>query len=71
MLTIPGCPALSDFRINNLLLRLQAIAPGIQAIAGQFEHFVDVESALTDDQQVILESLLAYGAAHNLSLIHI
>lgn len=69
MLTIPGCPALSDFRINNLLLRLQAIAPGIQAIAGQFEHFVDVESALTDDQQVILESLLAYGAAHNTVLL--
>jgi len=64
MLTIPGCPALSDFRINNLLSRLQAIAPGIQAITGQFEHFVDVETELTDGEQAILESLLAYGAVH-------
>ncbi len=63
MLKIPGSPALSSFRITKLLADLQALEPGVKAVAARFIHFVDIEQDLTADQLDILNRLLAYGAS--------
>ncbi|GAB6141690.1 phosphoribosylformylglycinamidine synthase [Methylosoma difficile] len=64
MLTIPGCSALSEFRIKILLTKLQAIAPSIQAMTARYEHFVDASAELGAEQQSILQRLLDYGTAY-------
>ncbi|MFI3156536.1 MAG: phosphoribosylformylglycinamidine synthase [Methylococcaceae bacterium] len=63
MLKISGSSALSDFRINKLLVELQSIEPAIKAVSARFIHFVDVENDLNDSQADILKQLLAYGSA--------
>jgi phosphoribosylformylglycinamidine synthase len=64
MLTLSGSSALSDLRIKHLLVTLQAIAPSIQAMTACFEHFVDLSTDLTENEQLILRRLLDYGVAH-------
>lgn len=61
MLKISGSSALSDFRINNLLLSLQAIESSITAVTARFMHFVGIEQELNTEQLAILTQLLAYG----------
>ena len=63
MLTLSGPSTLSDFRINNLLAKLRAIQPGIDAIQAQYIHFIDIQESLDDIQLSVLSQLLAYGAA--------
>ncbi|MDP2904617.1 MAG: phosphoribosylformylglycinamidine synthase [Methylovulum sp.] len=62
MLKIPGTTALSSFRINALLARLQAIEPAITDISAHYVHFIDIETELDDCQTDILNRLLAYGS---------
>ena len=62
MLKILGTAALSSFRINNLLLRLQAVEPAITGISVRFIYFVDIENDLSDGQADILKRLLDYGS---------
>ncbi|MGZ4978867.1 MAG: phosphoribosylformylglycinamidine synthase, partial [Methylobacter sp.] len=62
MLKISGTSALSGFRINKLLVELQAIEPAIKAVSARFVHFVDIENDLNDSQTEILKQLLAYGS---------
>lgn len=61
MLKISGSSALSDFRINNLLVSLQAIEPSITAVTARFMHFVGIERDLNNEQLTLLKQLLAYG----------
>jgi phosphoribosylformylglycinamidine synthase len=61
MLTLPGAPALSPFRITKLLARLRAREPGVTALSSRFVHFVDAERALEAAESGILERLLTYG----------
>ncbi|MFI3218276.1 MAG: hypothetical protein QX189_04070, partial [Methylococcales bacterium] len=61
MLKISGSSALSDFRVNNLLVSLQAIEPSITSVTARFMHFVGTERDLDDNSLVILKQLLAYG----------
>src|SRR5690606_29007222 len=61
MLILRGSRALSDFRIDKLLERVRAVAPGVQAIDTRFEHFVEVEGELGADERALLERLLTYG----------
>lgn len=61
MLKISGSSALSDFRIQRLLPKLQAIEPSIQALSARFMHFVDCHAELNDDESAILEQLLTYS----------
>jgi phosphoribosylformylglycinamidine synthase len=61
MLKISGSSALSDFRINRLLPALQAIEPSISAVSAKFMHFVALSAELSEEQQTILQQLLAYG----------
>ncbi len=61
MLRIPGAPALSGFRIEKLLLRLQAIEPSVLSLESRFVHFVDLTRPLESAERDVLERLLAYG----------
>jgi phosphoribosylformylglycinamidine synthase len=61
LLTIPGAPALSSFRITKLLDLLRAREPAVTGLDSRFMHFVETERALTREETSILESLLTYG----------
>jgi phosphoribosylformylglycinamidine synthase len=54
--------ALSDFRLEKLRLKLQAIQPDVQKISARFVHVVS--GHFTKEQQPILEQLSNYGSAH-------
>jgi len=64
MLILPGSNALSSFRTQGLLTRLQAIDASISAVTGRFTHFVDNSSLLSEDEAARLSSLLTYGEAY-------
>ncbi len=58
MLSLRGCSALSSFRIQKLLNKLQLIAPEISDIQAFFVHFVNEENTLNTQQTSSLLSLL-------------
>ena len=62
MLILPGSVALSASRLNKLLATLRHDEPRIEAVAAQFVHFVDTESALSADERAQLEAVLDYGS---------
>lgn len=62
MLKIPGTSALSAFRIEKLLARLQEIAPTINGISASYVHFVELDRAIGASEQALLNRLLAYGS---------
>ena len=59
-----GSPALSAFRIEKLLNRLNASLPQIKAVQSEYVHFADVAGELTAAQQQTLDKLLTYGPAY-------
>ncbi|GFO71144.1 phosphoribosylformylglycinamidine synthase [Bathymodiolus japonicus methanotrophic gill symbiont] len=63
MLIIPGSSALSTFRVQKLLADLQAIEPAINYISAAYVHFVDVDNALSAEDDKILRKILDYGSA--------
>ncbi len=63
MLKILGTPALSGYRLNQLLTQLQSVDTTISAVSAQFVHFVDVDKALNEQETAMLERLLSYGYA--------
>src|ERR1700722_19875275 len=64
MLTLPGSPALSAFRIASLLARLQLLEPAVAAMQAQFLHFVDCSRELERPERALLERLLQMDGAH-------
>ncbi|RUO69859.1 phosphoribosylformylglycinamidine synthase [Pseudidiomarina sediminum] len=60
---VRGAPALSEFRTEKLLKRLQQADVPVQDIYAEFMHFVDVTAPLNDEQQQVLRKLLTYGPA--------
>ena len=64
-LILEGGNALSDFRIQQLLPRLQFICPGIRALTGQYVHLVASVSPLDPAQKSVLSELLTYGEPFN------
>lgn len=56
-----GGNALSDFRVQQLLPRLAAIAPSIQGLSARHVHLVASVDALSAEQQKTLGALLTYG----------
>ncbi len=56
-----GGNALSDFRVQQLLPRLAAIAPSIQGLSARHVHLVASVDALSAEQQKTLAALLTYG----------
>jgi phosphoribosylformylglycinamidine synthase len=58
-----GGNALSAFRAQALLARLQGAVPRVKAVRAQFLHWVGSVQALDADQQARLGELLRYGPA--------
>ena len=56
-----GISALSDFRVQQLLPRLQAIHDKIVGISARFVHLVATEAAPAAELQTRLAALLSYG----------
>ncbi|GAB3475116.1 phosphoribosylformylglycinamidine synthase [Polaromonas eurypsychrophila] len=56
-----GISALSDFRVQQLLPRLQAIEPKISGISARFVHLVATETPPAADLRASLGALLSYG----------
>ena len=61
MLILRGAPALSRFRNRKLLSRLQSAVPGISCVVAEFQHYVNVQSELTDQKADTLARVLTYG----------
>ncbi|NQZ12858.1 MAG: phosphoribosylformylglycinamidine synthase, partial [Algicola sp.] len=61
MLILRGAPALSDFRVNQLLKNCQSAAIPVTDIYAEYMHFADVSADLNDDEMAKLEKLLTYG----------
>ncbi|WP_194756962.1 phosphoribosylformylglycinamidine synthase [Aliidiomarina indica] len=56
-----GSPALSEFRAQKTLQRLQAENLPVTAIYAEYVHFVHASSPLTTAQKEVLDALLHYG----------
>jgi phosphoribosylformylglycinamidine synthase len=61
MLSLPGSPALSPFRLDKLLSALRARDADIAGVSARWLHLVDLERALSGREREILEKLLVYG----------
>lgn len=61
VIRIPGSRALSTFRAERLLARLEGAARAVTAVSGRYIHFVHAEHALGEAEQKRLETLLDYG----------
>jgi phosphoribosylformylglycinamidine synthase len=61
MFSLFGAPALSQFRLDQLLLALKAEEPRVQALASRWMHFVDTSRPLNDSELTVLGKLLTYG----------
>jgi phosphoribosylformylglycinamidine synthase len=61
MLTLPGPPALSPFRLQRLHANLGGPAAGVRGISARFMHFADVDGPVDARARALLERLLEYG----------
>jgi len=61
MLHLRGCPALSDFRLQKLLLQMQGHVPSLTGLHAEFLHIAELDEALSAHEQGVLEQLLDYG----------
>ncbi|WP_299451372.1 phosphoribosylformylglycinamidine synthase [uncultured Pigmentiphaga sp.] len=61
ILRLSGPLALSSFRRERLLRRLQALHASVADVAARYVHFVSVDGELTADEHQRLEKLLRYG----------
>jgi len=61
ILRLSGPLALSSFRRDRLLRRLQALNASVADVSARFVHFVAVEGDLAADDRQRLEGLLRYG----------
>ncbi|MET0540471.1 MAG: phosphoribosylformylglycinamidine synthase, partial [Variovorax sp.] len=60
-----GGAALSDFRARQLLPKLQALAPKIEAVGARFVHLVVTEAVPTPAERDRLAALLTYGEPYD------
>lgn len=61
MLELRGAPALSSFRQNKTLNRLQQVLPQVTGVYAEFVHFADLNEDLNDTERHVLERILRYG----------
>jgi phosphoribosylformylglycinamidine synthase len=61
MLRLPGSSALSAFRIDRLLTRLQGLEPAVEAVAAQYQYFIDCSAQPDAHERGLLERLLDDG----------
>jgi phosphoribosylformylglycinamidine synthase len=62
MFSLFGAPALSQFRLDQLLRTLQAHDPRVSALSSRWLHFVDPSRPLSESELDVLRKLLTYGA---------
>jgi phosphoribosylformylglycinamidine synthase len=56
-----GAPALSDFRVNKLLVQCAQLQLPVTEIYAEFAHFAQLNEGLTDNEEKVLQQLLTYG----------
>ena len=56
-----GSPALSAFRVNQLLSACREASLPVSAIYAEYMHFADVSAPLDAAASAILQQLLTYG----------
>ncbi|MBT8145059.1 MAG: phosphoribosylformylglycinamidine synthase, partial [Gammaproteobacteria bacterium] len=61
MLFLPGAPALSGFRLQRRLHRVQTIVPGVERLDARFVHLVETTQRVRREDAELLERLLHYG----------
>ena len=61
MLELRGAPALSIFRQNKVLNKLQQALPHVSAVYAEFMHFADLSAELAENERLVLERILRYG----------
>ena len=62
-LKLPGRRALSEFRLNKLLVQAKQQLPGLIGVRTQFWHFAKLRRPLSDAESATLQALLTYGPA--------
>lgn len=63
MQILRGAPALSDFRQQKLINRMQQAGLNVRSVAAEFIHLYVAEPMLDSSQQSTLKQLLTYGPA--------
>ena len=61
MFSMPGAPALSQFRLDRLVQALQGVDSRVRALGSRFTHFVDSTRGLDESELELLGKLLTYG----------
>ena len=61
MLTLPGAPAYSRFRLDKFLEDLRSLCPAVSSAAARHMHFADLERDLDEQEMRLLKRLLSYG----------
>lgn len=61
MFSLLGPPALSQFRLDKLLRRLQAQDARVSGLSSRHIHFIDVSRTLREPELELLGRLLSYG----------
>ncbi|MDP2139030.1 MAG: phosphoribosylformylglycinamidine synthase [Candidatus Didemnitutus sp.] len=61
MLTLPGSPALSHFRLQKLLQDLMSVGLPVRDLSTEFVHLIETTADLTTAERSILGKLLTYG----------
>jgi phosphoribosylformylglycinamidine synthase len=61
MLTLPGAPAYSRFRLDKFLEDLRSLCPAVSSAAARHMHFADLERDLEAQEMRLLKRLLSYG----------
>ncbi|WP_354622868.1 phosphoribosylformylglycinamidine synthase [Psychromonas sp. MME2] len=56
-----GAPALSTFRVNQLLKNCEALNLPVTQIYAEYMHVAELADALNDQELVVLQKLLKYG----------
>ena len=67
MLTLPGAPAFSQFRLDKFLEELRAACPVVTGVAARHIHFADLERDLDADELRLLKRLLTYGPSRSVA----
>ena len=61
MLKLSGAPALSTFRREKLLAKIQLTHSDVTSVYAEFVHFVETTEELTKDELEVLQRILRYG----------
>jgi len=61
MLILRGPSALSTFRLDKLISKINQTPVQLRSVVAEFVHLVDCDSELSGDEQAVLTKILSYG----------